>query len=199
MSGMRGRARDHGTKVARTARRRPVSARSISISTCTFVGGDGDFARRAKHLHPGSRDFGFDDVREGRQVRQNHVRLKSKFASNLNTRHSVQPSPAKIFCFPSVYQQRILTPSTPPKGRSALVTDAELDAMATRDVTDEGCRRGRSSRVVLIPRRWDQAAQWRRRPYGPTRRDCAAMVANKPGTPGRARSSRNTIAQGMPE
>ena len=29
--------------------------------------------------------------------------------------------------------------------------------------------------------------------------DCAAMVAKKPGTPGRARSSRNTIAQGMPE
>jgi hypothetical protein len=26
-----------------------------------------------------------------------------------------------------------------------------------------------------------------------------AMVANKPGTPGRARSSRKTIAQGVPE
>ena len=42
---------------------------------------------------------------------------------------------------------------------SLLDHPAELDAMATRDVTDEGCRRGRSSRVVLIPRRWDQAAQ----------------------------------------
>jgi hypothetical protein len=28
---------------------------------------------------------------------------------------------------------------------------------------------------------------------------CVAMVAKKPGTPGRARSSRKTIAQGMPE
>jgi hypothetical protein len=34
---------------------------------------------------------------------------------------------------------------------------------------------------------------------GPSVRDAAqAMVANKPGTPGRARSSRKTIAQGMP-
>jgi hypothetical protein len=75
------------------------------------------------------------------------------------------------------------------KGRIAIVTDAELDAMDTRDIADEGYRRGRSSRVVLIPRRWDQAAQ----------KICAAMVAKKPGTPGRARNSRKTIAQGMPD
>ena len=60
--------------------------------------------------------------------------------------------------------------------------------MATRDITDEGCRRGRSSRVVLAPRCWSQV----------NGDDPFAMVANKPGTPGRARSSRNTIAQGMP-
>jgi hypothetical protein len=75
------------------------------------------------------------------------------------------------------------------KGRIAIVTDAELDAMDTRDVTDEGCRRGRSSRVVLAPRCWSQV--WGHLPQ--------AMVAKKPGTPGRARSSRKTIAQGMPE
>ena len=35
---------------------------------------------------------------------------------------------------------------------------------------------------------------------GPSVRYAAqAMVANKPGTPGRARSSRKTIAQGVPE
>jgi hypothetical protein len=36
---------------------------------------------------------------------------------------------AKIFRFPSVFQQRIHAPSTPPKGRIAVVTDAELDAV----------------------------------------------------------------------
>jgi hypothetical protein len=49
---------------------------------------------------------------------------------------------------------------------------------------------GRSSRVVLSPRRWGQASQKRFR---------KATVANKPGTPGRSRSSRKTIAQGMPD
>jgi hypothetical protein len=48
---------------------------------------------------------------------------------------------------------------------------------------------GRPSRVVLAPRRWCQVC-------GTT--VPRAMVANKPGTPGRARSNRNTIAQGMP-
>jgi hypothetical protein len=49
--------------------------------------------------------------------------------------------------------------------------------------------RGRPSRVVLAPRRWCQVC-------GTTVPQ--AMVAKKPGTPGRARSNRNTIAQGMP-
>src|SRR5581483_10493232 len=40
------------------------------------------------------------------------------FASNFKMRRSVQSPRAKIFCFPSVYQQRILTPSTPPRGVS---------------------------------------------------------------------------------
>jgi hypothetical protein len=33
----------------------------------------------------------------------------------------------------------------------------------------------------------------------PYRAICAATVTKKPDTPGRARSSRNTIAQGVPE
>jgi hypothetical protein len=48
--------------------------------------------------------------------------------------------------------------------------------------------RVRSSRVVLIPRRWDQVA----------REIALTTGASKPGTPGRARSSRKPIAQGMP-
>ena len=47
----------------------------------------------------------------------------------------------------------------------------------------------RSSRVVLIPRRWDQVNGDHPLTTG----------ASKPGTPGRARSSRKAIAQGMPE
>jgi len=36
-------------------------------------------------------------------------------------------------------------------------------------------------------------------PNGPTRRDRQATVAKKPGTPGRTRISRKTIARGMPD
>ena len=46
------------------------------------------------------------------------------------------------------------------------------------------------NRVVLIPRRWDQVLSMK---------VDETTGANKPGTPGRARSSRKTIAQGVPE
>jgi hypothetical protein len=49
--------------------------------------------------------------------------------------------------------------------------------------------RGRPSRVVLAPRRWCQVCG---------KQFSRAMVAKKPGTPGRSRSNRNTIAQEMP-
>jgi len=44
------------------------------------------------------------------------------------------------------------------KGRIAIVTDAGLDAMDTGDVTDEGCRRVRSSRVVRVPPIWSSCS-----------------------------------------
>jgi hypothetical protein len=44
-------------------------------------------------------------------------------------RHSVQSPAAKIFRFPSIYPKRNYPPSTPPKGRIAIFTDAELEAM----------------------------------------------------------------------
>ena len=47
--------------------------------------------------------------------------------------------------------------------------------------------RVRSSRVVLIPRRWDQVSSMM---------IDKAMGANKPGTPGRARSSRSNHCAG---
>jgi hypothetical protein len=61
-----------------------------------------------------------------------------------------------------------------------------MDATAAQDVRR---RRVRSSRVVLSPRRWGQV----------NRDDLFATVAKKPGTPGRSRSSRKTIARGMPD
>jgi hypothetical protein len=48
-------------------------------------------------------------------------------------------------------------------------------------------RGGRRNRVVLVPRRWDQARERLR-----------VTAANRPGAPRRARISRNTIAQGRP-
>jgi len=54
---------------------------------------------------------------------------------------------------------------------------------------DELRERVRSSRVVLSPRRWGQSSG----------REPGETEANKPGTPGRSRSSRSTIAQGVPD
>ena len=61
--------------------------------------------------------------------------------------------------------------------------------MDAKTVRDERGRCGRRNRVVLISRRWDQ----------PPGQEPGGTVAKKPGTPGRARISRTTIAQGMPE
>jgi len=68
----------------------------------------------------------------------------------------------------------------------ANVGQAAVDARALRDGQQSG---GRPSRVVLAPRRWCQVCG---------KQFPQAMVANKPGTPGRARSNRKTTAQGMP-
>ena len=61
-----------------------------------------------------------------------------------------------------------------------------MDAVVSQEVRHSCVR---SSRVVPIPRRWDQ----------PLGQEPGGTVANKPGTPRRARSSRKTIAQGMPD
>jgi hypothetical protein len=65
----------------------------------------------------------------------------------------------------------------------------ERDAMDVSATLDGCCRDGRRNRAVPIPRRWDQVLG----------DELRATVANKPGTPGRPRISRNTIAQGMPD
>jgi hypothetical protein len=63
-----------------------------------------------------------------------------------------------------------------------------MDAVGAHETKRAG--RGRRNRVVLVPRRWDQALGL----ISPQ-----ATAAKKPGTPRRARISRNTIAQGRPD
>ena len=70
-----------------------------------------------------------------------------------------------------------------------IATNAGQDAVAACFAHGVRGRSGRSSRVVLSPRRWGQACETISQATG----------ANKPGTPGRSRSSRKTIAQGMPD
>jgi hypothetical protein len=61
-----------------------------------------------------------------------------------------------------------------------------MDAVVSQDVRHSCVR---SSRVVLIPRRWDQASG--DYPF--------AMVAKEPGHQGERGVSRKAIAQGVPE
>ena len=70
-----------------------------------------------------------------------------------------------------------------------IATNAGQDAVAACFAHGVRERSGRSSRVVLSPRRWGLSLQ----------AILQATGASKPGTPGRARSSRSTIAQGMPD
>ena len=81
-----------------------------------------------------------------------------------------------------------------PEGRFAIVTNVEGGMRWTAGCSARMPRGrahpdGRRSRVVLVPRRWDQPPD--QKPGG--------TEANKPGTPGSARISRKTIAQGMPD
>jgi hypothetical protein len=82
------------------------------------------------------------------------------------------------FHFPEILL--FITHPRPQEGRFAVVTfrGAGCDGRITS--SDLRCGADGQVRVVLIPRRWDQA----------DRDDRSAMEASKPGTPGRARSSR---------
>jgi len=70
-----------------------------------------------------------------------------------------------------------------------IATNAGQAAVAVSSAHGVRERGGRSSRVVLSPRRWGQVSRNKFR---------WTTGANKPGTPGRSRSSRKTIAQGKP-
>src|SRR5579872_1043093 len=86
----------------------------------------------------------------------------------------------------------LLSRIVPPRqeGRLAIVTNAGRDAVDVLAPLTNGARGGRRSRVVLTPRRWRQV--------------CGdipqAMVAKKPGSPGRARRKPlKPLRRGMPD
>jgi hypothetical protein len=190
-------------RVARRADQRSVIRRSSA---------DGRFRLRLTRptiLNPSARPTGktraalvsarFGARRSGERL----AKLPKQRAHKIEFRQRSQcatqcPAPkAKIFRFTSVYQQRICTSSTPPRGVSRSSRTRSWMRWTRLCRKTFGMNRVRSSRVVLAPRCWSQACDWRCRPSA--RRAAQVMVANKPGTPGRARSSRKTIAQGMPE
>jgi hypothetical protein len=79
------------------------------------------------------------------------------------------------------------------------VTKCEAGSGGRDDVADERCRRVRPRRVVLVPRRWDQAAGEAMSALRPTCREPEATEAIKPALRGERAISRKTIAQGMPD
>jgi hypothetical protein len=124
-----------------------------------------------------------------RRSRQATVALTTRRAKHLRIyRNACQALRAKIFFFPKHRIYDLTKPSRPHEGRNAIVTIRGAGCDGRASAARRAARRVRSSRVVLSPRRWGQA----------NGDDPFATEANKPGTPGRARSSRKTIAQGVP-
>jgi len=80
-------------------------------------------------------------------------------------------------------------PSDPPEGRIAIVTDAGSDAMDAGGALTKALRRGRRSRVVLMPRRWHQVGgvfrrrRWQESPItGESAKEAVKTIAQE--TPG---------------
>jgi len=65
------------------------------------------------------------------------LRLKSNFPSRINVICPVQSHLKKYSGFPKSQISLYPPPSTPPKGRIAIVTDAGLDAVAAGGASDE--------------------------------------------------------------
>ena len=121
---------------------------------------------------------------------QNRLRQKTKFASRFNVDWVVQMRLEKYFSLRKSEVVSLIPPSRLDRRGVRVVTDVEAgcdgrDGITGRVVprpaepSGEAGIRGRPSRVVLIPRRWDQ-------PLG--LKSPGGTVAKKPGTPRRARS-----------
>jgi hypothetical protein len=69
------------------------------------------------------------------------LRVKSNFPRQINVICPVQPYLKKYSGFPKSQITLYPRPSTPLKGRIAIVTDAGLDAVAASGASDEGALR----------------------------------------------------------
>jgi hypothetical protein len=65
------------------------------------------------------------------------LRVKSNFSNRIKLFLPVQPLPKKYSVFPKSQITLYPPPSTPLKGRIAIVTDAGLDAVAASGASDE--------------------------------------------------------------
>jgi len=116
------------------------------------------------------------------------LRLNGNFRERIQADLGCPALGEKIFLFPKNRKCAFVRPSRTRKRALRIVTNVGRGMRWTRSVDpDEAHRRGRQRRVVPIPRRWDQVCG-----------DPADDGGYQARTPGRARISRNTIAQGMP-
>jgi hypothetical protein len=128
-------------------------------------------------------------LRSDLQILQKTGIRKNKIGKPDQRHQRFHCSHAKI----SLYENRKLCilPAIPHSSRGAYASSRTLSAGCDGRLgaVDERAQCGRQRRVVLIPRSWDQ-------PLG--LKSPGGTVARKARTPGRARISRNTIAQGRP-
>jgi hypothetical protein len=137
-----------------------------------------------RSIHPGGRYCGasiYTHLRSAANItnaavstrRATHQKIRRLFCPTSQARR------AKIIYFPKDGNYDLTKLSRPDtEGRSANRHDTLGGMRWTRRRADDARRGGRSSCVVVVPRRWDQACRAIRR----------ATEANKPGTPARARS-----------
>ena len=144
-------------------------------------------ARRANHL----RIFQVAPRLRRSSVSRNHLRRKTEFARRINPVGAPARNPQKFLLpvFRKMWLSTRIPP--PPEGRIAIVTDVGSGMRWTRAASpDECCCRGRSRRVVLISRRWDQACK----------RSCERRWLKSPVHRGeRADRPLTPIAQGRPD
>ena len=84
---------------------------------------------------------------------------KAVLLKRINVIWSVHSHLQKYFRSSPKQITSLVAPSRSSKGRIAIVTDAERDAVDASSAADEQRLSGRRSRVVLMPRRWHQVGR----------------------------------------
>jgi hypothetical protein len=131
-------------------------------------------------------------------ARQNRLSRKTNFARRINHIRTFKTLIENISLFQKC--KSVISSARPEPTRGAFRDRHERwvrDAMDVLATPDERCEYVRRNRVVLIPRRWDQACKMAMSAEADTP-GFASDGGNKARSPGRARISRQTIAQGMP-